>query len=79
MGMKPRQMMEAFWIADAMLIAVALFFAIVGGALLKSPVFVLVTLGAAALLAVHHANRSRHRDEIALTPDSRMTRERRGF
>jgi predicted phage tail protein len=77
--MKPRQMLEAFWVADAMLIALALFFAIVGGALLKSPVFVLITLGAAALLAIHQLARQRHQDELTLAPDARRTRERRGF
>lgn len=72
-------MLEALWIADAMLIALALFFAIVGGALLKSTVFLLVTLGCALLLAVHLYNRHRHHDEITLTEDFRRTRERRGF
>ncbi|MEA2126169.1 MAG: hypothetical protein QOI80_2951 [Solirubrobacteraceae bacterium] len=77
--MRTRKLLEALWIADAMLIALALFFAIVGGALLKSPAFVLVTLGAAALLALHQFNRQRIRDEITLTPDARRIRERRGF
>jgi hypothetical protein len=72
-------MLEAFWIADAMLVALALFFAIVGGALLKSPFFMIAVGAGAGLLALHGYLRHRQRDEIALAPDYRQTRERRGF
>lgn len=77
--MRARKLFEAVWIADAMLIAMAVFFAVVGGALLNSPAFVLITLAGAALLALHELNRHRHRDEITLLPEARRIRERRGF
>ena len=74
-----RRLVEAFWVADAMLVALALFFAIVGGALLNSTPFVLATIGCAILLALHQYNRHRQQDEITLSPDARYARERRGF
>jgi predicted phage tail protein len=77
--MRIRKLFEAVWVADAMLIALALFFAVVGGALMKSPVFILIALGAAILLALHELAQMRHRNEIVLAPEYRRARERRGF
>ena len=74
-----RQLVEAFWVADALLIALAVFFAIVGGAVFQSTPFVLATVGCAILLALHQYNRHRHQHELALSLDARQTRERRGY
>ena len=75
---RARQLVEAFWVADALLLALAGFFAIVGGALLQSAAFVIAMVGCAALLLLHGVERRRHRD-AALTAEARRIRERRGF
>jgi hypothetical protein len=77
--MRIRKLLETMWIAEAMLIGLALFFAIVGGALEQSTAFMVATLGAAVLFAIHQLNRHRTRDQLTLAPESRRLRERRGF
>jgi hypothetical protein len=77
--MRIRKLVETVWIAEAMLIGVALFFALVGGALTKSTPLLLGMLGAVLLLALHQVNRHRMRADLELSPDYRRTRERRGF
>jgi uncharacterized membrane protein len=79
MGMSIRKLVETVWVAEAMLIGLALFFALVGGALTKSTPFLLATLGAVLLLALHQFNRHRVRNELELSPEYRRLRERRGF
>lgn len=72
-----RQIAATFWVAVAMLLGLAAFFAVVGGA--RGTAFSLVVLGLALAFAVHQLLRSRQRDEIGLSPDARYSRERRGF
>jgi hypothetical protein len=74
-----RQLIEAFWVLDAMLLALAIFFAIVGGAVFESTAFVLAMVVCAVLLALHGYSRHRHHDDVNLSLDARRSRERRGF
>jgi hypothetical protein len=77
--MKPaRQAAATFWVAVAMLIATAAFFAIVGGAAGSAGFLAGIGCAAAAFLA-YQLLRSRRRDDITLSPDARRLRERRGF
>lgn len=71
------QLAAAFWVADALFLGLALFFAVVGGALLESTAFAIVLIVAAVLLGVHGLMRHRRRHELGV-PDRRV-RERRGF
>lgn len=76
--MKPvRQVATVVWVAVAMLLVLAAFFAVVGGA--QSTAFLLVVAGVAVAFGAFQWLRHRHRDEIALTPEARQSRERRGF
>lgn len=77
--MKPvRQFAATFWVAVAMLIGLAVFFAVVGGA--AGSTGFLAGIGcAAAALAAYQLLRHRDHDAIELTPDARRIRERRGF
>lgn len=75
---RARQLIEAFWVADALLLGLALFFAVVGGALLQSTVFAVVLIVGAVLLAGHGFMRVMHR-QTSLSSDARRIRERRGF
>jgi hypothetical protein len=77
--MNIRKLVETVWIAEAMLIGLALFFAVVGGALSKSTPLLLGMLGAVLLLALHQVNRHRARAELELSAEYRRMRERRGF
>jgi hypothetical protein len=79
MGMNRRQIFDAFWIAEAMLVGLALFFAVVGGAVLDSPVFMLIVLACAIALLLHGLYRNRHRAQLQIAADARRARERRGF
>ena len=72
-----RQIAATFWVAVAMMLVLAVFFAVVGGA--QGPVFLVVVLVIATAFAVHELLRYRHRQELELTLDARRTRERRGF
>lgn len=72
-----RQFAATFWVAVAMFLALAVFFAVVGGA--QSTVFLIVVIVLATTFAVHQWLRYRHRDELHLSPDARHSRERRGF
>ena len=69
----------AFWVADALILGLALFFAVVGGALLESTVFAVVLIVGAALLGIHGYIRHRSHEDSTLTADARRIRERRGF
>ena len=77
--MRIRKLVETMWIAEAMLVVLAVFFGVVGGALTKNSTFAIAVGGAALLLVLHQIGRNRERDEITLAPDARRTRERRGF
>ncbi len=72
-----RQFAATFWVAIAMLLVLAVFFAVVGGA--QSSAFLVVVLILATAFAVHQLLRYRHRQDLGLTLDARRTRERRGF
>jgi hypothetical protein len=76
---RARQLVEAFWVADALLLTLAVFFAIVGGAVLKSTAFVIAMGACAALLLLHGIERNRRHGEENLSADARRIRERRGF
>lgn len=77
--MRIRKLVETLWVAEAMLVALALFFVFVGGAVTKSSTFMLGLGGAAVLFALHLAHRHFLREELSLAPDGRRDRERRGF
>lgn len=72
-----RQFAATFWVAVAMLLVLAAFFAVVGGA--QDTVFLFVLLIIATAFAVHQLMRYRRRHDLGLTVDARRTRERRGF
>lgn len=72
-----RRVATVVWVAVTMLLVLAVFFALVGGA--QSAVFLVVVAVIAVVFGVHQLSRHRHRDEIALTPEARSSRERRGF
>ena len=72
------QLIAAFWVADAMILGLIIFFAIVGGAA-DSTALSIVAIVCAILLAGHSFLRHRKRHEMVLSLSDRRTRERRGF
>jgi Flp pilus assembly protein TadB len=72
------QLAAVFWVADAMVLGLIIFFAIVGGAA-DSPALSIIAIVAAVLLAAHSLWRHRRRHELTLNVQDRRTRERRGF
>jgi Flp pilus assembly protein TadB len=72
------QLVAAFWVADAMILGLIIFFAVVGGAVQSAAVRI-VAIVCAVLLAVHSLIRHRRRHEATLSLGERRARERRGF
>ena len=67
-----------FWVADALLLTLIIFFAIVGGAA-ESTGLAIAAIACAVLLAGHSIWRRRRQHEEILSVGDRRARERRGF
>jgi Flp pilus assembly protein TadB len=72
------QFAAMFWVVDALVLTLIIFFAIVGGATGSTPLAV-VAIACAVLLGVHSVWRLRRRHEEVLSMQDRRARERRGF
>ncbi len=72
------QLAAMFWVADAMVLGLIIFFAVVGGAA-NSLALSITAIVAAVLLAAHSVWRHRRRHDLVLSAQERRTRERRGF
>lgn len=72
------QLAAMFWVVDAFVLALIIFFAIVGGAA-GSTALSVVAIVAAVLLAVGSLARHRNRHQKTLSLHDRRIRERRGF
>ena len=70
-------LLESFWIADALVLAMLAFFIIVGGGS-STPVVVVGSI-MALLYAAHAVRRHERQRESELSPEARRIRERRGF
>ena len=69
-------LLESFWIADVLAVAMIAFFVVVGGS--ASTPLLVAGLVLAVLYAAHLVWRRRHAGG-SLSPADRRTRERRGF
>ena len=72
------QLAAMFWVVDALVLALIIFFAIVGGATGSTPLAV-AAIACAVLLAAHSIWRHRRQHEEILSRHDRRARERRGF
>jgi membrane protein implicated in regulation of membrane protease activity len=66
-----------FWVVDALVLTLIIFFAVVGGAA-GSTGLSIVFIACAVLLAAHSILRLRRRQDLR-SPTDRRVRERRGF
>jgi Flp pilus assembly protein TadB len=69
-------LLESFWIADVLVLALLAFFIIVGGG---SSTAVMIVACVLALLYAAHAVKRHNRQREELSPEARRIRERRGF
>jgi hypothetical protein len=72
------QLVAMFWVADAMLLGLIIFFGVVGGAT-DSTALSIAAIACAVLLAIHSVSRRRRQHEEVLAVSERRSRERRGF
>ena len=70
------QLAAMFWVVDAFLLGLIIFFGIVGGAAESTPLAI-AAIACAVLLAGHSLWRHRRQHELSLS--DRRARERRGF
>ena len=70
------QLAAMFWVVDALVLTLVIFFAIVGGAAQSTPLAI-AAIVCAVLLAGHSLWRHRRQHELSLS--DRRARERRGF
>ena len=70
-------LLESFWIADALVVAMLAFFVVVGGG--SSTPVIVVGCVLAVLYAAHAVRRHERQRLNELSPEARRIRERRGF
>jgi membrane associated rhomboid family serine protease len=70
-------LLESFWIADALVLAMLAFFIVVGGGS-SAPVAIVGSI-MAVLYAAHAVRRHQRQRVSELSPEARRIRERRGF